>query len=115
MIIDNSEDATATLHWSEVPRLAELAKTQTLGTAMRAWREGLEWTLTSTAGKLGISKQMLSEYERGLKLPSIRRTLELAELMGASPAMWLRYRLQDELKSLGYGSTGSLHVFRLVS
>jgi hypothetical protein len=41
--------------------------------------------------------------------------LELAELMGASPAMWLRYRLQDELKLLGYGSTGSLNVFRLVS
>ena len=108
MIIDNAEEATA-LHWPDVPRLAELAKTQTLGTAMRAWREGLEWTLTSTATKLGISKQMLSEYERGLKLPSIRRTLELAELMGASPAMWLRYRLQDELKALGYGSKGSLN------
>jgi transcriptional regulator with XRE-family HTH domain len=82
---------------------------------MRAWRQCEGLRLADVASKMAISKQLLSEYERGLKLPSIRKTLEMAELLGASPAMWLRYRLQDELKTIGYEAIGSLALNKLAS
>ena len=108
-------DINETKHWSEIPILVEMAKTQTLGNTLRAWRQCEGLRLKDVASKIGISTQLLSEYERGLKLPSIRKTLEMAELMGASAAMWVGYRLQDELNALGYASEGTLTIYPLAS
>jgi proteic killer suppression protein len=82
-----------------------------LGSMMREWRQCEGWTLTETAQKLGISKQFLSEYERGHKLPSIKKVIEIATTFEVDPASWLKFRLQDELRMNGYD--GTLDIFKI--
>lgn len=85
--------------------------TVSLGSIMRDLRECEGWSLTETAKKLGISKQFLSEYERGHKLPSVKKVIEMATTFGVDPALWLRYRLQDELRLNGFD--GQLEIYKI--
>jgi|GEM_PF-2120427 len=80
----------------------EFKKNVTLGRMMRSWRKCEEWTLVDAATKLGISKQLLSRYERGINLPSLSKTIEIARVLGAPAEMWIHYRINDELNTLGY-------------
>ena len=82
-----------------------------LGSTMRCWRQCEGWNLSQGAELLGISKQLLSDYERGTKLPSIKKTIEMATLFEVDPAIWLRYRLQDELRQNGF--EGTFHIHRI--
>jgi DNA-binding XRE family transcriptional regulator len=45
----------------------------TLGNTIRCWRKCENWTLADAAQRLNCSKQLLSDYERGVKLPSIKK------------------------------------------
>lgn len=58
----------------------------TFGQTIRAYRLSEEWSLTDTAEKLEISKQQLSDYEHGRKLPSIGKAYQMAETLGMMPA-----------------------------
>ena len=109
MNIDINNDL---VDWKDIPEFREMAKTMTLGRSMRSWRKCDALNLTAAATKLGISKQLLSEYERGIKLPSLRRTLEMAEILGGPSALWLHYRLQDELRPLGFEPTINTCLFK---
>ncbi len=81
----------------------------TLGNTIRCWRKCEGWNLSQGAELLGISKQLLSDYERGTKLPSIKKTIEMANLFDIDPSWWLRYRLQDELRQNGFEGTFQIH------
>jgi transcriptional regulator with XRE-family HTH domain len=71
-----------------------------LGLAIRSWRKCQDLTQTEVAKHLGISKQLLSRYEKGVQLPSLQKTLEMAKILEAPVALWLKYRLDDEIKQL---------------
>jgi transcriptional regulator with XRE-family HTH domain len=101
--------------WDAIPALTELKQQQTFGSNLRTWRECQGWSLTQTAALLNINKALLSEYERGIKLPSIKKTLEMAVKLDASPEMWLQYRLEDDLRQLGYQATGHLKLEPIAS
>ena len=83
----------------------------TLGNTIRCWRQCEQWNLTQAAEFLGISKQLLSDYERGRKLPSIKKVIEMATLFEVDPSWWVRYRLQDELRMNGFD--GNLEIFKI--
>jgi transcriptional regulator with XRE-family HTH domain len=80
----------------------------TLGNTIRCWRKCENWTLADAAQRLNCSKQLLSDYERGVKLPSIKKIIEMAEVFEVDPIMWLQYRLKDELRLNGYDAQMTL-------
>ena len=88
---------------AEIPELLEIIHATTLGRSIRTWRKTHEDTMTQEqlAHKLGISKQQLSAYERSEKLPSLQKTIEMATLLNAPLSLWIRYRIQDEMRSVG--------------
>jgi len=100
------------IDFEDMPEFEDQRRNMTLGRSMRSWRKCDALNLTAAATKLGISKQLLSEYERGIKLPSLRRTLEMAEILGGPSALWLHYRLQDELRPLGFEPTINTCLFK---
>jgi transcriptional regulator with XRE-family HTH domain len=53
-------------------------KDLTFGQTVRSYRLAEDWTLTDAAEKIGISKQQLSDYETGRKLPSIEKAYQIA-------------------------------------
>jgi len=88
----------------------DLPTERRLGFSMRAWRTCEERTLEDVAKQLGISKQVLSLYERGEKLPSLKKTLEIATVLGAPPSVWLEYRLNDEIQQISDSFRVTLHI-----
>jgi transcriptional regulator with XRE-family HTH domain len=74
----------------------------TTGRVMRSWRKCEELTLETVAKQLGISKQLLSAYERDEKRPSIQRLMEICQIIGMDPAMILHFRIKDEIRGFGY-------------
>jgi len=87
----------------------------TLGQSIRAFRKCEEWTLAETASKLGISKQLLSTYETGKNLPSLSKIIEMATVFGIDPNIWIDYRIKDELKALGYETSGHIQLTKIAS
>jgi transcriptional regulator with XRE-family HTH domain len=80
----------------------DIVKNMTLGSVMRSWRKCDDLTLQAVAKRLGISKQLLGDYERGTKLPSLSKTIEMATVLEAPVELWIRYRIEAELNTLGY-------------
>ena len=60
-------------------------KELTFGQTVRAFRLAEEWPLTYAAERIGISKQQLSDYENGRKLPSIEKAYQIANALGMLP------------------------------
>ena len=60
-------------------------KELTFGRTIRAYRLCEEWSLTGAAEKIGISKQQLSDYEHGRKLPSIEQAYRIAKALKMIP------------------------------
>ena len=71
----------------------------TFGDVIKSHRLCEEWTQTETAQKLGIPKQLLSAYERGLKLPSISKACQMASVLGMVPEMAIILVVNDQLRS----------------
>ena len=80
----------------------DIVKNMSLGSVMRSWRKCDDLTLEAVAKRLGISKQLLGDYERGNKLPSLSKTIEIATILEAPVELWIRYRIEAELNTLGY-------------
>jgi transcriptional regulator with XRE-family HTH domain len=89
------------VNWKDSPVFQALEEDPQLGSSIRAWRKCQDITQEQLAKQLGISKQLLSRYERGEALPSLKKTLEMASLLDAPVEVWLDHRLTDEVKSLG--------------
>jgi DNA-binding XRE family transcriptional regulator len=59
--------------WREVAGLAPLADSMTFGAYMKAYRLGEGWSQSEAGHRLGISKQLVSQYELGKIEPSLKR------------------------------------------
>ena len=73
----------------------------TLGRMLWAIRTGEELTLEAFATPLGVSRQRLNDIERGRVSISAERAAEWAEILGYSPAQFVRLALQAQLDAAG--------------
>ena len=53
-----------------------------LGDAIKKARKEKGWTLAKVAQKLNTNGTLISEYERGLKLPNVYMAFDLAQVLG---------------------------------
>jgi transcriptional regulator with XRE-family HTH domain len=116
---DKEIDTLATTYGDAIPysRIREvmgLDKT-TLGDSLKAWRKCEAWTLAVASKKLNISIQLLSAYETGKRLPSFAKVVEMADIFGTDPSVWIYFRLQDELRALGFQAKEPLHIEKIAS
>ena len=72
----------------------------TLGDAMRAIREGEEWTLAEMAAKLGVTRGFVSNLEKG-KAVSPEAAARYARVLGDGEKQFVRLALQDQLRRSG--------------
>jgi transcriptional regulator with XRE-family HTH domain len=70
----------------------------TFGDIIKAHRLCEGWTQEEAASRLGVSKQMLSAYENGRKLPSLRKAYEIGEKLGMLPASAVWAVINDQLR-----------------
>jgi transcriptional regulator with XRE-family HTH domain len=96
---------TESVKWEESETFKSLQGKPHLGFAIKGWRKCEEITQTELAKQLGISKQLLSRYEAGQQLPSLQRTMEIAQALDAPVGLWLQYRLNDEMARMGLNAT----------
>jgi len=73
----------------------------TLGALVRAVRLGEGQSQAEFARRLGISKQHLSEVERGRKAVAAERAARWAGLLGYSEKQFVRLALQDAVARAG--------------
>ena len=75
-------------------------KALTFGQTVRAYRLAEEWSLTYAAEKIGISKQQLSDYENGRKLPSIEKAYQIAKALDMMPQGVVLLVINEQLHRL---------------
>lgn len=73
-------------------------KALTFGQTIRAYRLAEEWSLTYAAEKIGISKQQLSDYENGRKLPSVERAYQIAQALEMMPQCLVLQVINEQLR-----------------
>ncbi|WP_131783980.1 helix-turn-helix transcriptional regulator [Legionella gresilensis] len=79
-------------------QLQELIKEKlTLGSFIRAIRQGEELSQVEFAKLLGVSRQILCDIEHGRRLISPKKAADYAELLGYSKKQFVRLCLQDLL------------------
>lgn len=71
----------------------------TFADALKAHRLCEEWTQEQAALKLGITKQMLSAYETGKRIPTPKKAYEMAGVLGLVPEMAVLLAVNDDLKA----------------
>lgn len=75
---------------SDTVRKEDEAVTRTLGETLLAHRTRCQMTQEFVAGSLGVSRQAVSKWEKGLSSPSTANLLALAKLYGVSVEELLR-------------------------
>lgn len=75
---------------SDGVRKEDEAVTRTLGETLLAHRTRCQMTQEFVAGALGVSRQAVSKWEKGLSSPSTANLLALAKLYGVSVEELLR-------------------------
>ena len=70
----------------------------TFGLALESHRLCEEMTLKEFSGILGISVQSLSDLEKGRRIPSPTRAMEIAQKIGEPEAYWIQLALQDKFR-----------------
>lgn len=88
----NKFDAVDQVHWRK------RAKNLTFGQIVRAYRLAEDWTLTYASELIGISKQQLSDYENGRKLPSIEKAYQIASALGMMPQSVVLHVINEQLQ-----------------
>lgn len=88
----NNVDANDQAYWRK------RAKNLSFGQIIRAYRLAEEWPLTYAAELVGISKQQLSDYENGRKLPSIEKAYQIASALGMMPESVVLHVINEQLK-----------------
>lgn len=74
------------------------AAAMTFGDVIKTHRQCENWSQVDTARKLGMSKQHLSNYERGRTFPSLEKANEMALLLGIHPEYLIKKLINDQLK-----------------
>jgi len=77
----------------------------TLGTALRATREGAEMSQAGFARKLGVTRSYLCDLEKNRKTVSPARAAKFARVLGYSEQQYVRLALQDVLRRSGLAYT----------
>ena len=73
----------------------------TFGKLLEAFRKGEELTQKEFAEMLGISQSSLCDLEKGRKIPSPSRAINIAQILGLSEHLWVEVALQDQLNEHG--------------
>lgn len=81
----------------DLERLEEEYGPLTFGQLLLSHRLGEEWTQTKMAKNLKISKQSLNDLEKGRKIPSIRRAIQIAKKIGILQELAIQLVLQDQV------------------
>lgn len=72
-----------------------------IGRNIRSRRQAWGWSQQALADTLGISKMMISKWERGASTPTSGRLVQLGEAFGCRPIdLIARYRVTVESKHL---------------
>jgi transcriptional regulator with XRE-family HTH domain len=102
----NATGAVPSLHYSGAMSgvsAAEAVDLAGLGRRVRELRQGRGLTLASLAALSGVSRSMLSEVERGTRVPTVLTLDRIATGLGASIARLLREELQARVMVLRRG------------
>lgn len=70
----------------------------TFGLALESHRLSEEMTLRVFSDILEISIQSLSDLEKGRRIPSPSRAMEIAKKIGEPEAYWIQLALQDKFR-----------------
>lgn len=71
----------------------------TVAKMLSSYRLGEEMTATAMAKKLGISPQLLCDFEKGRRLVGPRRAYEFGKKLDRLPEHWVEVALRDLLRS----------------
>jgi DNA-binding XRE family transcriptional regulator len=71
------------------------------GLLVRTWRKCDGLTQVEAARQLGISKQLLSAYETGKQLPSLRQGTDIATTLGLYMPQAIRALIEDHVAQAG--------------
>lgn len=71
----------------------------TVAKMLSSYRLGEEMTATAMAKKLGISPQLLCDFEKGRRLVSPGRAYLFGKKLGMLPEHWIEVALRDLLRS----------------
>jgi DNA-binding XRE family transcriptional regulator len=82
----------------EVYREAGIQLPLTFGDLIRTWRKCDGLTQSQLAEKLGISTQLLSAYERGIQLPTLKTGIKLAQDVGLFLPQAIQALLEAQLQ-----------------
>jgi transcriptional regulator with XRE-family HTH domain len=70
----------------------------TFAEVLKAHRLCQEWTQEEAAKRLGISKQLVSAYEKGNKIPEPAQAYRIGKALGMVPEMAVIYAVNDALR-----------------
>ncbi len=82
-------------------QLEKEIKGLSFGKLLEAHRKAEEISQKDFSDILGISQSSLCDLEKGRKIPSIKRALEIAQILGLSENVWIEVALQDHLNECG--------------
>lgn len=81
----------------DLKKLEKEYGTLTFGRLLLSHRLGEERTQTQMAKRLKISKQSLNDLEKGRKIPSIRRAIQIAKKIEILEDLAIQLVLQDQI------------------
>ena len=73
----------------------------TFGKMIWSHRMSEEMTQNELANAIGVSKQYISQVEKGLRLVSIEQAVRLADVFGVSTDLFVIQVLQDQINKAG--------------
>lgn len=71
------------------------------GKILESHRKSEELSQKELASILGISQSSLCDLEKGRKIPSASRAMQIAQTLGVSDSLWVEIALQDQLNEQG--------------
>ena len=80
----------------------------TLADLLLIYREDKKLTQTEMAGKLGISKQNLCDFEKGRRLAGVKMVAKWAKKLKHPQEVWIQIVLQDQLRRNNLNLTVSI-------
>jgi transcriptional regulator with XRE-family HTH domain len=83
--------------WQTVAKALHLEGRSSFGQLLQTWRKAEGLTQLQVAQQLGISKQLLSAYERGVQVPSLATGADLAKKLSLFLPQALQALLSDQL------------------
>ena len=96
--------------WSETAAVLQLPERFSFGQLLQIWRKTEGQTQQEVAVKLGISKQLLSAYERGVQLPTLKTGVTLAQTLGLFMPQAIQALLDDQLQQAALNTNYTITV-----